>query len=188
MRDLSLHLMDIIQNSISADAARIDIRILVNSAQDELKIEVTDNGRGMDKELLAKVSDPFSTTRTTRRIGLGIPLFRASAQRTGGDLTVDSDKGKGTTVTALLKIRNIDRPPLGDIAETVVNVIAAKPEIQWNLFLDNIKEEFVFDSNEVKSRLGDVPINQFEVLTWIKEFINEAITRIFGGELDEIIG
>ena len=187
MRDLSLHLMDIIQNSISAEAAKVVVEISTNKNQDTLLIKVVDNGSGMDSELAASITDPFTTTRTTRKVGLGIPLLDACAMRAGGQLTVTSVKGQGTTLEASFGIRNIDRPPIGDIAETMVNVIMASPEIEFELALSNEKEQFDFNSFEVKTHLGSVPITEYSVLTWIREFIDEGMKSIFCGVLDEIV-
>ena len=188
MRDLSLHLMDIIQNSISAKAPKIIIEISTDKAQDILMIKIVDNGSGMDSELAAGVTDPFTTTRTTRKVGLGVPLLDACAARSGGQLTVNSVKGQGTTLTVSFGICNIDRPPIGDIAETMVNVIMASPEIEFELVLDNEKEKFDFNSFEVKEHLGSVPITEYTVLAWIREFIDEGMKNVFEGVLDEING
>lgn len=187
MKDLSLHLMDIIQNSISASCSKITVSINANKELDLLEIEIADNGVGMDKELLNSVSNPFTTTRKTRKIGLGIPLLKDSANLSGGCLTINSQKGIGTVVKASFRISHIDRIPLGDMAETIVTVIIANPDIGFELNLGNAKEVFRFDLAEVKEKLGDVPINDYEVVTWIKEYINEGIKFIFGGVLNEVV-
>jgi len=186
MRDLSLHLLDIIQNSISAGADKITVSVYADDDADTLTVMIEDNGSGMDEKLLKQVTDPFITTRSTRKVGLGIPLLKASAQRASGDLTISSVKGEGTTLSAVFKISSIDRLPLGDVAETMVDVITAEPEITFRLKLKSKKDEFIFDSSEVKQKLGDVPITQHEVITWIKEYIDEGVKAIFGGVLNEI--
>ncbi|MFZ5990126.1 MAG: ATP-binding protein [Bacillota bacterium] len=187
MRDLSLHLMDIVQNSISAKAARIDILICADSKLDLLVIEVKDNGIGMDESFLKDAANPFTTTRTTRKVGLGISLFEASAKRASGKLGITSQKMVGTKVNASFKISHIDRLPLGDIAETMVSLIISQPDIEYNLILDNTKERFVFSTFDIKGRIGEVPITQFDVIKWIREYINEGIKITFGGVLDEIL-
>lgn len=187
MRDVSLHLLDIIQNSVAAVATWVSVEINIDCDQDELRIRITDNGKGMDEEMLRHVTDPFSTTRQTRKVGLGLPLFKATAERAAGKLAVSSVLSKGTIVEAVLKISHMDRPPLGDIADTMMNVILAGPDILWELHLGNGKECFDFYTSEVKARLGDVPITQYDVLVWIKEYIDQSIKSIFGGVLDEII-
>ncbi|MGI6777638.1 MAG: ATP-binding protein [Acetivibrionales bacterium] len=187
MRDLSLHLMDILQNSISAGADTVLIRIEADKSADQLLIIIDDNGTGIDRCLLDKVTDPFMTSRTTRKIGLGIPLFKASANKAGGELEIESVKGKGTTIKAVFKISHIDRLPLGDLAETVVTLIGGRPDIRFKIELYNMKENFRIDTLEIEDRLQDVPISNYEVLMWIKEYINEGVKIIFGGVLDEIL-
>lgn len=187
MRDLSLHLMDIIQNSVSAGSTKITVSVHAIKDLDELSVTITDNGRGMDEETLQQVDDPFFTTRTTRKVGMGISLFKASAQRASGDLVVQSYEGKGTTVRAFVKISHIDRLPLGDVAGTFESLIMASPEIEFELLLSSGSEEFAFNSFEVKEKLGEVPITRFEVLEWIREYIDGGIKVIFGGVLNEVV-
>jgi hypothetical protein len=178
--------MDIIQNSIVACGTRADIVIAACSKNNELKIIIADNGNGMDEEMLKRVTDPFITTRDTRKVGLGISLFKASAEQSGGYLSISSKKGFGTTLEAVFKIGNIDRPPLGDIADTVAGVLASNEDLHLILALSRDDEKFVFDTEEVKKMLDGVPINEFEVMKWIKGYINEGINVIFGGVLNEI--
>lgn len=186
MRDLSLHLLDIIQNSITARAGKIGITLEADVGNWILEITIADNGMGMDAELLARVTDPFSTTRTTRKVGLGLPLFKAAAERTDGGLSIISEKGHGTTVKASFGIKNIDRPPLGDVAETIAGAILAGPEAELDVRFKCGNECFEVNTSEIKKKLGDVSITEYEVLTWIKEYVNEGIIAIFGGVLDEI--
>lgn len=186
MRDLSLHIMDIIQNSVAAKASRICLGIAASKNADILEISISDNGVGMDREFANMISDPFVTTRKTRRVGLGIPLLKASAQMSSGDLFIESEKGKGTTLKASFKISHIDRPPLGDVAETITSVIVANPDIDLEIVLRSDEKHFNLHTGEIKQRLGEVPIAHYEVLSWIKEYINEGIKTTFGGVLDEI--
>ncbi|MCX7708495.1 MAG: ATP-binding protein [Clostridia bacterium] len=187
MRDLSLHLMDILQNSITAKASKIEVKISADQVSDDIIFTVSDNGTGMDEDFLKQVTSPFTTTRTTRKIGLGVPLFKEAAELAGGTFEIYSAKNQGTTVKATFKISHLDRLPLGDITETMVGVILSKPETQWVLQLSNKKDEFSFDSYEVIDKLGGVPITEYEVITWVKEYIDEGIKFIFGGVLHEII-
>jgi hypothetical protein len=181
--------MDIIQNSISACASVLNIEIKTDQAVNELCITVVDNGSGMDSELLTCVMDPFTTSRKTRKVGLGIPLFKASAERSEGYLSIRSEVGAGTSLTAVFKIDNIDRPPLGEIADTIVNVLMANPDIELKMVLDNgAGKSFLFHTVELKSRLGEVPINEYGVLKWIKDFIDDNIKLTFGGVLNEVNG
>ena len=187
MRDLSLHLMDMIQNSITAKATRISILICADRESDLLEMEVKDNGIGMESDSLKNVVNPFTTTRDTRRVGLGIPLLEASANRASGELKITSEKFVGTTVKASFKISHIDRIPLGDLAQTMEGIIIARPDIEYDLTLDNKKERFNFNSSDIKRRLGEVPITNFEVIKWIGEYLNDGVKTIFGGILDEIL-
>ncbi len=187
MKDISLHLMDIIQNSITAKSTRIDTVIIADLQANMLEITISDNGVGMDKEFLRNVTNPFVTTRTTRKVGLGVPLFMDSAKRTGGYFTIESEKKIGTTLKAGFVIDNIDRLPLGDISETITGVIMTNPEIEFGLVLDNKTGQFRLSTSEVKEKLGGVPINHLDVIAWIREYIDEGIKTIFGGVLDEIV-
>ncbi len=180
--------MDIIQNSIAAQASKIDVFICVDKKRDILRIKIADNGLGIDENTLKRITSPFVTTRNTRQMGMGIPLFKASAKRAGGDFRVASHKGGGTVVEADFEISHIDRPPLGDIAQTLTLLIATGSDIEYGLILDNKSECFIFNSLKVKKRLGAVPITSFEVLDWISAHINEGTNTIFGGVLNEILG
>lgn len=180
MRDISMHILDIAQNSISANADIICIIVDVNNIGDLLRITISDDGIGMSKELLTRVTSPFATTRTTRNIGLGIPLFAASCERTGKRLSLESEQGVGTKLTADYCLSHIDRPPIGDLTETIHTLIMLNPDINF-VFTIRAQDEFVFDTREIKQRLGGVPINNGEVLEFLKEYLSEGITGIIGG-------
>lgn len=186
MKDLSLHLLDIVRNSTAAGACNIKVQILACTNEDRLRIIIEDDGTGMDNELLERITSPFATTRTTRKIGMGIPLLKASAEMSSGELKIDSVKGKGTILHATFKISHIDRPPLGDIASTMTSLVAAEPGIEFILILESDNGSFRFDTSEIKKKLDGVPINEIEIVCWIREFIEEGIKSIFGGVLDEI--
>jgi len=188
MRDLSQHIMDIIQNSIAAKASKITANIFTSQNDEELMIEISDNGTGMDVKTLEAVIDPFTTSRKTRKVGLGIPLFKTSAERSGGTFKITSSKGKGTTVLGTFNISHIDRPPLGAIGETMSALIAAYPDIEFELIFESSRGEFLLNSLSIVEKLEGVPINNIEVLEWIKEYIDEGKSKVFGGVLNEIIG
>ena len=128
MKELSLHLLDVAKNSVAAGATWVDVS-LDEDKDGRLTIVISDNGRGMSPEFLAQVTDPFTTTRTTRKVGLGLPLYRMAAEQTGGSLDIQSTLGKGTTVTAVFHRRHLDCPPLGDLAGTVALLIQGSPEL-----------------------------------------------------------
>lgn len=187
MRDISLHVLDIMQNSTAAHATRIRVVLTTEAAEELLKVVIEDNGCGMDSKLLAGVTDPFTTTRTTRKVGLGIPLIKASAEQSGGSFTITSQKGVGTVVTARFGIDNIDRPTLGDLPGVITDMSAAYPAVEIQLLLKNGDRQFVFNSGEVRQTLGDVPLSEYEVVKWLREFISEGLKEIFGGVLSEIV-
>lgn len=186
MKDLSLHIMDIVQNSIVAEADHITLVLKIVEQPQRLICEIIDNGRGMDADFLKKVTDPFETTRTTREVGLGLPLLKLSAEMTGGSLVIRSKPMKGTTVTADFHVEHIDRIPLGDISETVTLLIKAHPEVKWTIQFISFKSDFILDTDEIKQQLGDVPINHYDVLEWIQNTLIEGIRAVFGGVLDEV--
>ncbi|MBQ8312063.1 MAG: sensor histidine kinase [Clostridia bacterium] len=181
MRDLSLHLLDLAQNSIKAGASLVTIRMTVDE-NGWLTFEMIDDGCGMTPELLARVTSPFATTRTTRKVGLGIPMMMENAQRAGGDLTIQSEVGKGTTLTVTYDTRNIDSLPMGDLAGTILSLILVNPDRPDFLFEGKSPTgEGSFDTREVRAVLAGVPLNEPAVTAWMKEALEETINPIFGG-------
>lgn len=173
MRELSLHILDALQNSLEAGATSIQLIIEENLAADRLTITIRDNGRGMSEAQLARIFDPFFTTRSTRHVGLGIPLFKAAAELCNGSLTIASQSGKGTTLQATFQHSHIDRAPLGDMTGTLLAFILAG---QCDLhYLHRVGErEFEFDTAEIRAELGDVPLTHPAVRKWLREFIAEG--------------
>ena len=178
MKELSLHILDIVQNSVKAKATEIKIDINELPEKNLLEITITDNGCGMSKELLTRVKDPFATTRTTRKVGMGISLFEAAARQCGGHLDISSVEGAGTTLYVCFELDSIDRAPLGDMAETMVTVIMSAPEINYVYTHKRSGEEFIFDTKEIKETLGSVPLTNPEILGWIKEYISEGLESV----------
>ena len=173
MKELSLNILDIVENSTKAKAELVEIAI--SETEELLIIRITDNGTGMTEQTLLSVTDPFYTTRTTRKVGMGIPLFRFAAEQTGGGLTitsthVDSDKeNHGTTVVATFNKKHIDFTPLGDVISTLTTLIQGHPNVDF-LFIHSYGERSVsLDTREIRAVLEDVPLDTFEVLIWIKE-------------------
>lgn len=178
MRELSLHVLDIVQNSLAAGASIVEVSINENIKEDILEIIIKDNGKGMSQEEIKKVIDPFFTSRTTRKVGLGIPLFKANAEACNGNFTISSQLGKGTTVYASFQINHIDRVPLGDMVRTIISILAVNPSLKL-IYKHNINgQEFTFNSEEIKETLEDVPINNPLVLDWLKLFLTENLERI----------
>lgn len=187
MVDLSLHLMDIIQNSIRAGANRVIASITADNKTDLLTIHVKDNGAGMSRDMAERVTDPFFTTRTTRRVGLGIPLLKDAAEAAGGSVNVRSEADAGTEITATFRIGDIDRKPLGDIAQTMAILAAAHTDTDFDLILSGNGERYLFSTEDVRKVLDGVPLSEPLVARYIEDTIRGQITIIFGGILDEII-
>lgn len=175
MEDLSLHLLDIAENSIDAGAGRIEIRIMDSESGDKFTLRIEDNGRGMDEEILNRIRDPFFTTKTVRRFGLGIPLLAQAAEECDGRLIMDSVQGRGTTITAEFRRGHIDRKPLGDIGASMMVLVGGHPEIDFLLHYVSDDFSYKFDTTELKRDLDGVPINLPDVLQLIKDDINEGI-------------
>ena len=187
LRDISLHILDLTQNSIKAKAKRIDIGLSADRTTGLLSVVISDDGCGMSKEFLAKVEDPFTTSRTTRKVGMGIPFFKFACLQSGGHFTIGSEEGKGTTLQGSMGIDSIDRLPLGNLGDTVKLLIMQSPEVRLILRLSADGNDAVIDTDEIKAQLGDVSITEREILDWIEEFINENVSNIFGGVLNEIV-
>ena len=182
MRELSLHVLDALQNSLEAGATFVNVVIGEDLPGDRLTITIRDNGRGMDAGQLTSVFNPFYTTRTTRHVGLGVPLFQAAAQRCSGDLTMTSEVGKGTTLEAAFQHSHIDRAPLGDMTGTLMAVIlSGKCDLHYAYRLND--REFEFDTGQFKAELGEIPLTHPAVRDWLREFIAEgeaALTAMSG--------
>lgn len=179
MRELSLHILDIAENSVKAGATLIKISVVAKNGR--LIISVEDNGKGMSKDFLQKACDPFSTTRTTRKVGMGIPLFKQAAEMAGGSFDIESALNKGTTVRAEFEIDNIDRAPLGDLVSTILTQLNNDIDYVWTYSVDD--RTFVFDTREVKNQLEGVPIDSPEIVLFIKDLLIENIQSINGGLL-----
>ena len=172
MKELSLHILDIAQNSLSAGCTRLDLTAAEHG--DELTLVIADDGRGMSREFLASVTDPFTTTRTTRKVGLGLPLLRMAAEQTGGSLAIESEVGVGTTVTARFCSGHIDCPPLGDMAGTVALLVQGAPEVNTVYTHATPRGAFTFDTREIRAVLGeDISLAEPEVAMWMRSYLEE---------------
>ena len=186
MRELSLNVMDIAQNSLSAGASLTQIVVEESSAEDTLTLKIIDNGRGMTAEQAARVTDPFFTTRTTRKVGLGVPLFKMAAEQTGGSFSIESEPGKGTTVTAVFKPSHIDMTPLGDINSTVGLLIYSNPERDFIFRRERDGRSFTLDTRELREILGEeVKLSAPEVSEWIQGYLKEQTDMICGGAQED---
>ncbi len=181
MQEISLNILDIAQNSIRAGAKNIHIEIVESALRDLFEFTVRDDGCGMSEELLRRVTDPFVTTRTTRKVGLGISLLKSAAQQTGGDVTIESELNKGTTLTATFSYSSIDRQPLGDIAAVIASLIGMNTQCDFYYRHTAEDKTFELDTKQLRAVLGDVSLAEISVVQWITQYINEGLTEIYGG-------
>lgn len=173
MKELSLHILDIAKNSAAAGAAHIGIT-LEEHADGWLTVSITDDGRGMPPELLACVTDPFTTTRTTRKVGMGLPLYRLAAEQTGGGLEIRSTVGEGTAVTARFDRRHLDCPPLGDLAGTIALLIQGSPNADLHYRHITPRGTAELSTEELRNILGpDIPLDTPELFLWISDYLAE---------------
>lgn len=180
MREIALHILDLVQNSITAKATLITLDIVEDLIENRLKIVIGDNGIGMTQEIVDKVTDPFYTTRTTRSVGLGIPMFKANAEMCGGGMVITSAPGVGTTVTVDFEYHHIDRPPLGDMSTTIVG-IALSLEQECDLtYTHTVNGDcFALDTREMREILGEgADLSEVSVLQWLKEYVAEGLAEI----------
>jgi hypothetical protein len=180
MREIALHLLDIAENSVAAQGRNITIAVHEDFKNDRLWACVEDDGRGMDAETAQRVLDPFYTTRTTRKVGLGIPLLKLAAEQSEGRLILTSAQGQGTRLEVTFQHSHIDRMPLGDLASTFLALLVSYPHIHW-IFTYQVtqangqSDEFAFDDVELKAELGDLPMTEPEILSFVRAMLEEGI-------------
>lgn len=181
MTEISLHILDIAENSARAGAKHIAISVETDTAADKLTIIIEDDGCGMTMEQTAKAADPFFTSRTTRKVGLGIPFFKYAAESTGGSFTIMSSTNLGTTVTAVFVLSHIDRMPLGDIARTIHTLIVYHTDIDFIYCYRYNGAFFTLDTREFRSVIEDIPFNMPEISSYILEYLLENKLETDGG-------
>ncbi|MDR1564478.1 MAG: ATP-binding protein [Oscillospiraceae bacterium] len=181
MRELSLNILDIVQNSISAGSPIITIKVHESTPKKSMLIEILDEGRGMSAEQVLSVTDPFFTTRTTRKVGMGVPLFKMAAEMTGGSFNINSQLGSGTGVKAEFYSEHIDMTPLGDINQTVAMLIRMNPNIDFVFERSLDEQSFTLDTRELRQILEGVPLDTPDVMAWITEFLEENDKELIGG-------
>ena len=178
MNDLSMHILDIIQNSLSAGASRIGLAVREDIVHNLLTITIKDNGKGMTPEQVARVTDPFFTSRTTRKVGMGLPLYRQTAEQSGGALEVESEVGVGTAVTATFGYDHIDRPPMGDLANAVVLMMSANPNHLFRFTYTYNDRTWSIDTEEVNEALDGMPIHDVQVINMIQQIIADNMMAL----------
>lgn len=177
MRELSLHIMDIIENGINAGGDLISLSVGEDRKDNCLRITITDNGRGISSEILEKVLDPFYTTRETRRVGLGLSLFREASKRCAGKFNIASREGKGTQVEASFQLDHIDLPPMGDLASTITTLIMGNPGVDFVYTHEGEGEPFHLDTRVIAKELDGVKISHPQVIKHIAEMIRESLAE-----------
>ena len=183
MREISLHILDIAQNSSTANASLVEITVDENEKADTLSVIIADNGKGMSEEMVKNVVDPFTTGRTTRKVGLGIPLIKMAAENTGGSFNLESKLGVGTTLTAVFVLCSIDRQPLGDMAETMLGMVTSYENVDF-LYVHKVNEnEFILDTREIKKILGGVSLSEPDVYMWLSEYLKEGESELTNKEI-----
>ena len=178
MRELSLHILDIAENGVTAGADCIQILVEEARRDDHLKIVIQDNGSGLPPEKRDKLTDPFVTTRTTRRVGLGLPLLATAAQRCDGDFNVTSEAHKGTRVVATFQYSHIDRAPLGDIASTITTLIMGNSDIDFVYTHIVDGREFSLDTREIKAEMADLALTDPMVIHQLTKTIRNSLRRL----------
>ncbi len=179
MRELSLNILDIAQNSIVAGASLTEIIVEENTAEKTLLIGIYDNGKGMTEEQVRNVQDPFFTTRTTRKVGMGIPLFKMAAEQTGGSFSIKSQPGVGTRVEARFKTDSIDFTPLGDMSSTIATIVCMNEDKDFIYTRVVDDAEFKFSSADIKTVLDGVPLSEPSVMSWVEGYISEQTQQLF---------
>lgn len=173
MRELSLHILDALRNALEAGASTVELIVDEDRAADRLTITVRDDGRGMSADQMARVFDPFYTTRTTRHVGMGLPLFKAAAERCAGEFSIASRPGEGTTLRATFQHSHIDRAPLGDLTGTLLAVILSGGcDLHYVHRLDG--REFSFRTEDVRAELGGVPLTHPRVRRWLQDYLSAS--------------
>lgn len=178
MKEMSMHILDIATNSVRAEADNIEILVKEDIEGNQFLFQIKDDGKGMPEEMVKALADPFTTSRTLRKVGLGIPLLTQNCQMCDGDVTIQSEVGKGTTLKSWLAYDHIDRPPLGDIASTVSGLITSNGDINIKYTHDYDGEQFDISTAELKEALEDVPLTDISVVKWLKDFLKENIDEL----------
>ncbi len=178
MEDISLHILDVAENGIRAGANLVQIAITEDEPHDVLAVTIQDDGRGMEPDFLKSVLDPFVTTRTTRKVGLGLSLFQQSAMEADGNLSIESKVGQGTTVKVTMRHGHIDRKPLGNMIETMLTLIEGNPDIDFVYTHIKNGKEYVLDTRNIRQELEEIPLNSPAVVALIKQDLQAGLQEI----------
>jgi anti-sigma regulatory factor (Ser/Thr protein kinase) len=178
MLELALHILDIAENSVRASAKTVSVEITEDRGKDRLSFVIRDDGNGMSKAVLEKVMDPFYTSKKVRRVGLGLPMLAEAAGRAGGGVAIESQEGLGTQITAEFQLSHIDRQPLGDLTGALTVLIAGNDGVDFVFRYRCEDRVFALDTKEIRQQIGEIPIQQGEVLKWIRQYIREGLSEV----------
>lgn len=181
MTEISLNILDVAENSTRAQASLVTIEVTADFPGDRLTVTIDDDGCGMTPEQVEQVTDPFFTSRTTRKVGLGVPFFKLAAESTGGSFSIVSQPGAGTRVTAVFVLSHIDRMPLGDISTTIHTLVVYHPETDFVYRYQYNDRSFTLDTREFRQVLGDIPFDTPDISAYIMEYLNENKLETDGG-------
>ncbi|NMB11072.1 MAG: ATP-binding protein [Firmicutes bacterium] len=189
MRELALHVLDLVQNSLRAGARLIEVEIMEDTDLDSLVITIRDDGCGMEPALLERALDPFTTTRTTRKVGLGLPLLKMAAERSGGELLISSNPGQGTEVIAIFQHSHIDRMPLGDMVGSMLTVIISNPTVDV-VYRHRVNDRvWDVDTRIIKAEVGEDALTLPVVIQWLRSYLGQGESYLYGGATsDEVFG
>lgn len=178
MEDISLHILDIAENSVAAGATLITITLVEDKGRDLLSLDIEDNGRGIPAAVISQVLDPFYTTRTTRTVGFGLSLLSQSAREAGGEISIHSVEGTGTRVSASFQNSHIDRKPLGNMADTFSVLIAGNPDVDFTIACSLNGRAFLLDTRRIREDLGGIPLNSPDVMAAIRSHLQESLAGL----------
>lgn len=178
MKELAMHVYDLMENSTAANSTEVRLTIRDSKQDNVYAFTIEDNGKGMTSEFLAKVTDPYTTSRTTRKVGLGLPLIKMNSEHCGGGMNIASEVGRGTTLNFWFQHDHWDRPPMGDLAGTIVMLCAAHEDIHIIYRHITDSDEFVFDTEEIKEALDGMSMNDVKVFKWLKDMVQENLEAI----------
>lgn len=181
MTEISLNILDVAENSTRAGASVVTVTVDADFSADQLTVIIQDDGCGMTAEQVERVTDPFFTSRTTRKVGLGVPFFKYAAESTGGSFSIESVPGEGTTVTAVFILSHIDRMPLGDITSTIHTLVIGHPQTDFVYHYHYNDRSFTMDTREFRAIIGDIPFDEPDISNYILDFLKENKLETDGG-------
>ncbi len=182
MKELAMHVYDLMENSTAADSTLVSLTIRDSLKDNIFHFTIQDNGRGMTPEFLARVTDPYTTSRTTRKVGLGLPLIKMNTENCGGGMNITSQVGVGTRLEFWFQHNHWDRPPMGDLPGTLVLLLSAHQDIHFVITYTTDVDTFQLDTDELREALGDMSLNDIHIINYLREMITENLREIQANE------